>query len=125
MDSRKQRLSNVYGSKAAAKQDLMQMLLPTLGAAFLFLAPAFLISVALQIVCLDTSSMEIRATLTYAQLAEALAAYAAAQLFIMMPLYYGMTQFCAWRRAAHGYRHLSFCCALPRFACTSGRFGWH
>lgn len=99
MDSRKQRLSNVYGSKAAAKQDLMQMLLPTLGAAFLFLAPAFLISVALQIVCVDTSSMQIRATLTYAQLAEALAAYAAAQLFITMPLYYGMTQFCAWRRA--------------------------
>lgn len=99
MDSRKQRLSNVYGSKAAAKQDLMQMLLPTLGAAFLFLAPAFLISVALQIVCVDTSSMQIRDTLTYAQLAEALAVYAAAQLFITMPLYYGMTQFCAWRRA--------------------------
>lgn len=99
MDSRKQRLSNVYGSKAAAKQDLMQMLLPTLGAAFLFLAPAFLISVALQIVCFDASGMQIRSMLTYAQLAEALAAYGAAQLFITMPLYYGMTQFCAWRRA--------------------------
>ena len=99
MGSKKQRLNNVYGSKVAARQDLMQMLLPTLGAAFLFLAPAFLISVALRIVCFDPSSMEIRAALTYGQLAEALAAYGAAQLFITMPLYYGMTQFCAWRRA--------------------------
>ena len=53
MGSKKQRLNNVYGSKVAARQDLMQMLLPTLGAAFLFLAPAFLISVALRIVCFD------------------------------------------------------------------------
>lgn len=36
MGSKKQRLNNVYGSKVAARQDLMQMLLPTLGAAFLF-----------------------------------------------------------------------------------------
>lgn len=72
MGSKKQRLNNVYGSKVAARQDLMQMLLPTLGVAFLFLAPAFLISVALRIVCFDPSSMEDRAALTYGQLAEAL-----------------------------------------------------
>lgn len=36
MGSKKQRLNNVYGSKVAARQDLMQMLLPTLGGVSVF-----------------------------------------------------------------------------------------
>lgn len=97
-DNKQQHAINVVGSKLAAKQDLFEMLWPTLGATLLFFAPYFLLSVAMRLACYGTGT-ELLEGLTRTQLLGYLAVYAVANLLIVQPLYYGVMQFYALRRA--------------------------
>lgn len=94
----RQHADNVFGSKLAAKQDIAAMLWPTLGATLLYFIPVILLSTALNAVCggLDQNILD---SLTYEQLLIYLGVYLLAQLLIVKPLYYGLTQFYALRRA--------------------------
>ncbi|MDO4286610.1 MAG: DUF975 family protein [Eubacteriales bacterium] len=97
-DNKQQHAINVVGSKLAAKQDLIEMLWPTLGATLLFFAPYFLLSTAMRLACYGTGT-ELLDGLTQTQLLKYLAVYAAANLLLVQPLYYGVMQFYALRRA--------------------------
>ena len=93
-----QQANRVFSSKQAAKKDIAGMLWPTLGATALFLLPMALISAALAAAC-GGVDMEAVSKLTDKQVATYLAAYFLAHLFLVQPLYCGLTQFYALQRA--------------------------
>ncbi len=88
---------HVLGSKAAAKRDIATMPLATLGATVLYFLPEWLLSAGLAAVC-GAFNEEIWESLTYAQLLTYIAIYLVANLLIVQPLYFGLTQFYALRR---------------------------
>ena len=116
MGNRKhQHAQHVLGSKMAAKKDLMEMLWPVLGATLLFFIPYVLLSEALALACCGTG-MELRQDLTQAQLLSYVFTFEIANLLLVQPLYFGLTQFYALRRAG-GHPRLStvtVCLASPR-----------
>ncbi len=94
----RQQAENVFGSKLQARQDITAMLLPTLGATALYLLPEFLISIGLS-AKLGYFNEDVAASLTDAHVLLYIAVVLAAELFLLQPLYYGLTQFYALRRA--------------------------
>lgn len=110
-----QHAQHVLGSKMAAKKDLMEMLGPVLGATLLLFIPYFLLSEALTLACFGTG-MELRPDLTPEQLLSYLLTFEIANLLLVQPLYFGLTQFYALRRAG-GHPRLStvtMCLASPK-----------
>lgn len=94
----RQQAENVFGSKMQARQDIAAMLLPTLGATALYLLPEFLISLGLS-AKLGYFSEDVAAALTDAHMLLYLTVALLAELLFLQPLYYGLTQFYALRRA--------------------------
>ena len=106
MGNRKhQHAQHVLGSKMAAKKDLMEMLWPVLGATLLFFIPYVLLSEALGLACYGTG-MQLREDLTQAQLLSYVLTFEIANLLLVQPLYFGLTQFYALRRAGGRVFHL-------------------
>lgn len=95
---RRQHAENVFGSKIEAKQDIAAMLWPTIGATALYLLPMGLLSAALAAVCGGVDTGEI-SKIPMERLLIYVGIYLLAHLFIIQPLYYGLTQFYALRRA--------------------------
>ncbi|MCI6926754.1 DUF975 family protein [Butyricicoccus porcorum] len=93
----KQHADNVFGSKLAAKQDIAASLWPILGATLLYLIPGVLLSLVLRTACFDADGA-LRELSDMRLLAYA-GAYLLATLLIDKPLYFGLTQFYALRRA--------------------------
>lgn len=119
---RQQHARNVFGSKIAAKRDLLDMLWPTLGATLLFFVPYFLLSEALGLACYGTGT-ELRKGLTNEQVLSYLLSFEVANLLLIQPLYFGLTQFYAIRRAG-GYPRISMvtmCLESPKLYWKSVR----
>ena len=87
---------NVFDSKIAAKQDLMTMLLPTLGATALYLIPLTLLSLA-AVLYLGT---DVETVLSHSAKEYLLCGigFFLVYLFALKPIYFGLTQFYAVRR---------------------------
>lgn len=92
------RADHVLGSKLAARQDIAAMPMATLGATVLYFLPAALLSVALSAAC-GAFDEQLMQRLTDRQLLAYLGLYLLADLLITQPLYFGLTQFYALRRA--------------------------
>lgn len=121
-DKKHQHAQHVLGSKLAAKKDLMEMFWPILGATLLFFVPYVLLTEAFGLACYGTG-LELRQDLTYTQLLSYLLTFEIANLLLIQPLYFGLTQFYALRRAG-GYPRLStvtMCLASPRLYWKSVR----
>lgn len=123
MGNRKhQHAQHVLGSKLAAKKDLMEMLWPVLGATLLFFIPYVLLSEALGLACYGTG-MQLREDLTQAQLLSYVLTFEIANLLLVQPLYFGLTQFYALRRAGGRPRlsMVTMCLASPKLYWKSVR----
>ena len=96
----KQHADNVFGSKLAAKQDIAASLWPTLGATLLYLVPGMLLSLVFRTACFDAEGA--LRELSDVRLLAYAGAYLLATLLIDKPLYFGLTQFYALRRAGAG-----------------------
>lgn len=121
-DKKHQHAQHVLGSKLAAKKDLMEMFWPILGATLLFFVPYVLLTEAFGLACYGTG-LELRQDVTYTQLLSYLLTFEIANLLLIQPLYFGLTQFYALRRAG-GYPRLStvtMCLASPRLYWKSVR----
>lgn len=108
---------NVFDSKLAAKQDLMTMLLPTLGATALYLIPLTLLSLA-AVLYLGT---DVNTILSHDARDYLLcgAVYFLMYLFALKPIYFGLTQFYAVRRV--GMRPSA---AMPTMCFSSWSLYW-
>ncbi|WP_394272602.1 DUF975 family protein [Butyricicoccus sp.] len=93
----KQHADNVFGSKLAARQDIAASLWPTLGATLLYLVPGILLSLVFRTACFDAEGA--LRELSDVRLLAYAGAYLLATLLIDKPLYFGLTQFYALRRA--------------------------
>lgn len=93
-----QTAENVFNSKLAARKDMAEMLWPTLGATLLYFLPLALLSVAFSAVS-GAFDESIAKSLTNVRLLQYLGIYLLAELLITQPIYFGLTQFYALRRA--------------------------
>lgn len=93
-----QQVNHVLDSKMAAKQDMISLLWPTMGATLLYLVPVILTS-AIFSLKMGGGDLEKMAELSVDQIALYMGIYMLAQIFIIAPLYFGLTQFYALRRA--------------------------
>lgn len=94
----KQQANNVVMSKVEAKKDMLSMLWPTLGATILYLIPVILLSgIFTMVIGADDKSKMLALSMEQILLYGGL--YLLAQILLIAPLYFGLTQYYALRRA--------------------------